>query len=1342
MTGYQGWFGTPGDGGTNGWRHYNNREGFRPGAATIEYWPDMREADEDERYPTPFVFDDGTPATVFSSVNPKTVNRHFQWMKEYGIDGAFVQRFRSDFGIQDVLTKVMANALAGAENNDRAIAVMYDISGTNIFANGSDEASVNALRTQIVNQIFDDWKNLVDELSLTTKGDDQAYLYHNGRPLVALWGLGFPSRHNPQGVDMDFWDELITIFQDDPDYGGCSIMLGVPTRWRTGGGDAVSGAEHDRLIEFVKRADVVMPWHTSRFARSDMSVTYRNLVQADNAWCDAEGLDYAPTVSPGIREFLLNLNNYERPREGGLYFWDMARAALAGGSNSLYFGMFDEIDEGTQYFKVHKDPPYYSETLSFTDYGNDPEDHYLWLAGEATRALRGEFTMEPTFRERADDADFQSGIDIDDSGANYSIRLSTPTSGRAVYYADPYKVPDGAPTVGTELDTSLFKNQLTASPATFTEEQRGQYLRFVEVDATTREVIAYKAMVAVHGYARPPYTTSFESPETDAQFWTYGSDDESGSVMTTAADEPNTGDRHLLFSRTDGGTTAVTYADLHLDLSGIITDVILEYAAKTLGSPTATEDGVYLSADGGETFELAHVFTDVSATYKTFAHNLNDLADSTSLAFTDQFVVRFRYTAQDQTGQGGLVLDDVSLQYSTEQGGFAQFVGSDDQTQGAWKGRYGVDGYYIAGKVDTLPEYASISWDAKSTVAIWEDASMDPRGLSYGMDSTILSARTAAADDHPWTFTIDVGDTESNVYLYFLDEVGADRSFILNVVDGATGDRYDVRTVQNFSDGLWLGWKLRGEVTFILELLNGPGAVVSGVFFAPAAPTEITVADYLTFDGMDDYVDAGRDTALQLSGTEMTVEAWFNVDSADTRTDIFQSTILAMDHSEPGNDQGYFLRASSQGQIEWGFGDGQWYEIRSEAGVQLFETGVWNHVAGTYDGTVQKIYLNGNLIATSEPFVAMIGQAPTEPLYIGASPAFEDRGFHGGIAEVRIWNVARSDSEIKEFATQRVAGSEPDLVAAWAIDEGEGQYITDESPAQRQAVLGGSDVENERDPVWTEGDIGPELVDALEGFNGSFENDFELWRFFEVPNQLGSTREIITGEVVDGAKAARITFVEADADLVDRSLDSWDSNVPLKAGADYFGSFWAKSPDFANGVLRVTFGYFDADRNVLGEGTESYVITDTYQQYNFNFTPPEGTEKGWISFRWKDEANTEFRAGVIDIDHVQLLTEKELPVSTRDPLSFSRDHTVLRPNYPNPFGESTTIEFYLPETTPVSLQVYDVNGRRVTSLLNEQRAAGEHLVTWNAYGLPGGTYFLLLRTKSTIRTRKMMLSER
>ena len=85
-------------------------------------------------------------------------------------------------------------------------------------------------------------------------------------------------------------------------------MFGVPIRWREGGSDALSGTEHERMIELIKQADIVMPWHTSRFRRPDLTTTFANLVAADVAWTNAQGMTYVPTISPGIREKILNRN--------------------------------------------------------------------------------------------------------------------------------------------------------------------------------------------------------------------------------------------------------------------------------------------------------------------------------------------------------------------------------------------------------------------------------------------------------------------------------------------------------------------------------------------------------------------------------------------------------------------------------------------------------------------------------------------------------------------------------------------------------------------------------------------------------------------------------------------------------------------------------------------------------------------------------------------------------------------------------------------------------------------------------------------------------------------------
>src|SRR5262245_16364452 len=179
MCGYQGWFAAEGDGLGRGWRHYAGRRGFQPGSCSIDLWPDVSELDADEKFETSFRHVDGRAASVFSSTNRKTVLRHFEWLKEYGIDGVFVQRFAVETVEPKDLRQcnlVLSHCREGANLCGRSYAVMYDLSG--LSAGG-------------VKLVIDDWKVLVDKMRIGRDERDTAYQRHNGKPLVAVWGIGF-----------------------------------------------------------------------------------------------------------------------------------------------------------------------------------------------------------------------------------------------------------------------------------------------------------------------------------------------------------------------------------------------------------------------------------------------------------------------------------------------------------------------------------------------------------------------------------------------------------------------------------------------------------------------------------------------------------------------------------------------------------------------------------------------------------------------------------------------------------------------------------------------------------------------------------------------------------------------------------------------------------------------------------------------------------------------------------------------------------------------------------------------------------------------------------------------
>ncbi|MFA6468624.1 MAG: FG-GAP-like repeat-containing protein [Bacteroidota bacterium] len=95
-----------------------------------------------------------------------------------------------------------------------------------------------------------------------------------------------------------------------------------------------------------------------------------------------------------------------------------------------------------------------------------------------------------------------------------------------------------------------------------------------------------------------------------------------------------------------------------------------------------------------------------------------------------------------------------------------------------------------------------------------------------------------------------------------------------------------------------------------------------------------------------------------------------------------------------------------------------------------------------------------------------------------------------------------------------------------------------------------------------------------------------------------------------------------------------------------------------------------------------------------------------------------------------------------DQITYRSEETVNPPvdiilgkNYPNPFNPATTIPFYLPSDSFVSLRIFDILGRGVKTLISGSMSAGKHSVIWNASGSPSGVYFCRLNVTNGNRRR-------
>ncbi len=290
-------------------------------------------------------------------------------MEEYGIDGVFVQRFITEVsgsaGLRQFNT-VLSHCREGANLHGRTYAVMYDLSG---------------LGANQIQRVMDDWKLLVDRMKITR---DKAYLHHNGKPVVTVWGLGF---NDGRRYTLAEGMELVKFLKDDPAYGGNTVMLGVPTYWRTLRQDTLN----DPLLhEVILKADIVSPWTVGRYRDIAGVKNYAERTLAgDVVWCKERKKEYLPVVFPGFSWHNMHprspLNDI--PRQGGKFLWAQYAAARKAGCDMAYQAMFDEVDEGTAIYKCTNTPPVGES--QFVTYEGLPSDHYLKLVGAAAKMFAG-----------------------------------------------------------------------------------------------------------------------------------------------------------------------------------------------------------------------------------------------------------------------------------------------------------------------------------------------------------------------------------------------------------------------------------------------------------------------------------------------------------------------------------------------------------------------------------------------------------------------------------------------------------------------------------------------------------------------------------------------------------------------------------------------------------------------------------------------------------------------------------------------------------------------------------------------------------------------------------------
>jgi len=125
VAGYQGWFRTPNDLNDEGFTHWGDSS-----HPTVDMWPDPVDYDPSSLKAIPgFITEGGLQGYVFSSADPAVVQKHFEWMRQYNIDGVYLQRFFTNSTAGAEPEWVLAQVREAAHLHGRVWAIEYDISG-------------------------------------------------------------------------------------------------------------------------------------------------------------------------------------------------------------------------------------------------------------------------------------------------------------------------------------------------------------------------------------------------------------------------------------------------------------------------------------------------------------------------------------------------------------------------------------------------------------------------------------------------------------------------------------------------------------------------------------------------------------------------------------------------------------------------------------------------------------------------------------------------------------------------------------------------------------------------------------------------------------------------------------------------------------------------------------------------------------------------------------------------------------------------------------------------------------------------------------------------------------
>ena len=262
----------------------------------------------------------------------------------------------------------------------------------------------------------------------------------------------------------------------------------------------------------------------------------------------------------------------------------------------------------------------------------------------------------------------------------------------------------------------------------------------------------------------------------------------------------------------------------------------------------------------------------------------------------------------------------------------------------------------------------------------------------------------------------------------------------------------------------------------------------------------------------------------------------------------------------------------------------------------------------------------------------------------------------------------------------------------------------------------GSDTKTIHDYITVFGNTGNMLL------NGDFSDGTSHWDFVVI-SPAEANCSVQNGEYV--------------ISITHGGISAWDvhvqqSHLMIENGSSYHVSFDA----YAESARQIIpFVAMISEPWTIYGGNRAVTLGTAKQTYTYTFTMNHPTNF---------DARLVFDVGVSDIDLYLdniVLKKGGTPVENKMDGTLSPKSFDLLQNYPNPFNPATTICLHVPKSSHVKIEIFNVFGQHIETLIEEERSSGVYSILWNAEDMPSGIYLCSMKAGSFAQLKKLTLQK-